>query len=79
MHLAALDSSYAPAGDALVVEVGGELRAALFLSSGHVIADPFQRTAELVSMLRVRARQLGGERQRTRVWRRVLRVAPRSV
>lgn len=62
-RLAALDSSHAPAGEVLVVEVGDELRAALSLRSGHVIADPFHRTAGLVSMLRVRAEQLRAEQR----------------
>lgn len=60
-RLAALDSSHAPVGDVLVAEVGEELRAALCLASGHVIADPFHRTAEFVSLLRLRAEQLAAE------------------
>jgi hypothetical protein len=42
----------------LIAEVGGELRAAIPLDGGPAIADPFQRTAELVAMLVERARQL---------------------
>jgi hypothetical protein len=55
-RLAALDSAPAPTGDVLVAEVGGELWAALDLSSGAVIADPFRRSGELVELLRVHAR-----------------------
>ncbi len=78
-RLAALDSSRAPAGDILVVDVGDELRAALSLSSGQAIADPFHRTAGLVSMLRMRAQQLQAEPEPSRWRRRVLRTAPRTI
>ena len=54
-RLAALDSAEVPAGPVLVAEVDGEAQAALSLRDGRVVADPFERTAELVSLLRVRA------------------------
>jgi len=57
-RLAALDCALPPAQPALVAEVDGELRAALSLVNGHVVADPFQRTSELVDLLLARARQL---------------------
>lgn len=58
-RLAELDSAPSPApGPVLVAEVGGELRAALLLETGAAIADPFHPTAELVSLLGSRARQL---------------------
>lgn len=58
-RLAELDSAPQPGPVAmLVAEVGGELRAALPLDGGPVIADPFQWTAELTAMLAQRARQL---------------------
>jgi hypothetical protein len=67
-RLAALDSSDPPASPALVVEVGGELRAALSLVDGAVIADPFYPSTELIQLLRARAAQLsaanGGGRRR---------------
>ncbi len=78
-RLAALDSSHAPVGDVLVAEVGDELRAALSLASGEVVADPFRRTAALVSMLQLRAEQLRREAEGSRRRRRDLRAAPRSV
>lgn len=56
-RLAALDSSYAPRGDVLLAFEGAELRAALSVSSGHAVADPFERTAEVVELLRARAVQ----------------------
>jgi hypothetical protein len=55
-RLAALDDRRAPHGPALLAYVGGELRAALALRDGHVVADPFHRTADIVEMLRVEAR-----------------------
>jgi hypothetical protein len=57
-HLAELDSALAPSGPALVAEVDGRLRAALPLDGGRPIADPFHRGAELIELLRTRARQL---------------------
>lgn len=56
-RLAQLDSSDVPAGRLLLAESAGELRAALSLTSGQAIADPFHRTAELVALLRARAEQ----------------------
>lgn len=38
-------------GDVLLAEAGGEVRAAVGIASGAVIADPFQRTTELVELL----------------------------
>lgn len=52
-RLAALDSRAALRGTALVAEEHGELRAAIDLSDGRVIANPFAPTADLVDMLRI--------------------------
>jgi hypothetical protein len=52
-RLAALDSRPALRGSALVAEEHGELRAAIDVDSGRVIANPFAPTAELVDMLRI--------------------------
>jgi hypothetical protein len=57
-RLAALDSAPTPLQPALVAEVEGELRAALSLADGHVVADPFRPTLALIELLRARARQL---------------------
>jgi hypothetical protein len=75
-RLAALDSSTPPPHPVLLAEVDGELRAALSLADGHVIADPFQPTEPLVALLRTRAQQLGGDpdgpsRGRARAWLRL--------
>ena len=54
-RLAALDSRGAPRDPVLLGEMDGEPVAALSLADGHVVADPFRPTAELVALLRVRA------------------------
>ena len=56
-RLAGRDSVAVPAGPLLVAEVGGELRAAIALERGAVIADPFRHTSELVDLLRARYAQ----------------------
>ena len=61
-RLAQLDSSRTPDGPTLVAEVGDEPRAAYSLSEQRAIANPFRRTAELVELLRVHARQRNGTR-----------------
>lgn len=53
--VAGRDSSEMPEHPMLVAEVGGDIRAAISLRDGRVVADPFHRTAELVEMLRIRA------------------------
>jgi hypothetical protein len=72
-RLATLDSSQAPPQRPLLLaEVDGELRAALSLSDGSAVADPFHRTAALVELLRRRASTL----EPTRASRRRNRVLP---
>jgi hypothetical protein len=58
MNLSDLDSQPLPAGRVLVAEVDGQIRAALSVESGRVIADPFQSTVNLRALLRLRADQL---------------------
>lgn len=71
-RLAVLDSSRPLASPALLAEVGGELRAALSLRDGRVIADPFQRTTGLIELLRARAKQLEAPDLNARRRRRLL-------
>ena len=54
-RVAGRDTGDLPAGPVLVAKVGSDVRAAISLADGAVIADPFHRTAELVQMLRIRA------------------------
>lgn len=63
-RLAELDSAGRVDGDALVAVVDGEVRAALALEPRRVIADPFKPSAELASLLVLRASQIGGEGSR---------------
>jgi len=60
-RLAELDSAPMPAAPLLVGERGGRPVAALSLSEGAVVADPFTPTADVIALLELRARQLGGE------------------
>jgi hypothetical protein len=58
-RLAALDSAGPPLGPMLLAESGDRLLAAVPLDgAGRAIADPFARTADLVALLELRARQL---------------------
>jgi hypothetical protein len=52
MRLAALDSARPLAGPALVAEENGAIVAALCLSTGRAVADPFVPSLHLVELLR---------------------------
>jgi hypothetical protein len=54
-RLAALDSQPLPEGELLVAQVGDELWAAVSMTSGAAIADPFRPSADAVALLRARA------------------------
>ena len=58
----------------LGAEVEGELRAAISIAGGELVADPFAPTNELGALLRLRADQLQAQRPRKR---RLRRRAPR--
>src|SRR4051794_11974740 len=64
LRLAALDSQSLPAGPHLLAELDGRAVAALSRADGSVVADPFSRTDSVVAMLRRRAEQLAGVRER---------------
>jgi len=66
MRLAQLDSRPLPAGNLLVAEAGGKIRAAMAVDSDAVVADPFVPTAELKSLLALRAQQMRREHRRRR-------------
>jgi hypothetical protein len=63
-RLAALDSQDLADGPHLLAELDGRAVAALSRSNGSVVADPFTRTDSVVAMLRRRAEQLTGVRER---------------
>ena len=71
-RLAQLDDAPQPIGPVMLAVVDGEAVAALSLSDGRVVANPFVATEKAVTLLRVRATQLSGERHHR--WRpRILR------
>jgi hypothetical protein len=72
VHVAELDGAGVPPAPLLVGERCRRVVAALSLRDGAVIADPFVPTADIVALLRLRARQLGS---RERPSRRLLRSA----
>jgi hypothetical protein len=72
-RLAALDSAHVPGGPLLVGVVDDEPRAVLALEDGTAVADPFRRSAEIVALLRERARLLrypASPEPRRIAWRR---------
>ena len=69
VRLAALDSAAVPPSPFLLVEVDGELRAALSLANGRVIADPFHPSLYLTALLRVYAGTAESERPAARARR----------
>ncbi|MGI8864254.1 MAG: hypothetical protein ACR2JH_07630 [Solirubrobacteraceae bacterium] len=75
-RLSTLDSSEVPRLPILLAEVAGELRAAISLADGRVVANPFYSTAMLVDLLHTRAEQLRrvdppGDGARSRRWGRL--------
>ena len=55
LRLSVLDSQRVLTAPALIGEIDGEPAAAVSITTGRVVADPFVSTAELVAHLRVRA------------------------
>lgn len=69
-RLAALDSHEVLADPALIGEIDNHAVAAVSLSDGDAIADPFVPTTAVLEVLRLRARQLSDQpRSRRRRWR----------
>jgi hypothetical protein len=77
--LAMLDSARVPSGPLLLAEVDGELWAAVAIRDCVAIADPFRPSGPVVELLRARARQLVGDRPRSRLRRPVRGRAPQAV
>lgn len=57
-RLAALDGQQPLSGAALIGEMDGSPAAAISLTDGRIVADPFKRTAHLVPLLTMRRRAL---------------------
>lgn len=76
--LAALDSSKPLAHPVLLAEVDGQLVAALALSDGAVVADPFHPTLDVIELLRERARQFDPKSRIRRSGRCRFRFLPRA-
>jgi hypothetical protein len=77
LRLSLLDSQRELTRPALIGEVNGKPAAAMSLTSGRVVADPFAPTEALVAHLRVRARAVQTHRRDT-LSERLLRIAPRA-
>jgi hypothetical protein len=71
-RLAQLDSSDRPPGDLLLAEVRGNVIAAISLTSGEVVADPFKHTAEPVRLLSLRRSQIEHARDQSQLTDRAL-------
>jgi hypothetical protein len=70
-RLAALDCAPPPRGELLVGVVDGEPWAVLAVRDGTAVADPFRPSAQIVALLRERARLLGYSTEPRRIrWRR---------
>jgi hypothetical protein len=65
--IARLDDRRLPDGPFLVADLSGEVVAAMSLSSGDVVADPFRRTRDATDLLRLRAAQIAAQRERLSV------------
>ena len=58
-RLGQLESTTVTGGGYVVAETDGELVAAVPVGGGEALADPFRPTRDVVSLLRLRAKQLG--------------------
>jgi hypothetical protein len=67
LELSVLDSAEQVTGDVLVAEVDGELWAALEVTSGRVLADPFRPSAAMAELLQIRAARLRAQPHRGRM------------
>jgi hypothetical protein len=67
--LAYLDDRRLSDGPFLVAEIAGEAIAAMSMSSGQIVADPFRRTRDAEDLLRLRAGQLAEREARVAITR----------
>lgn len=77
-RLAIIDSAAPLGGPVFLAEVEGRIVAAIALTGGRAIADPFMRTAAIVEMLELRAAQIRSTSLERRSPRRVREAAPRA-
>jgi len=63
----------------LIGERAGQPIAALSLADGAIVADPFVASADVVALLRLRARQLRAERRRRGRRRRLVMIPGRAL
>jgi hypothetical protein len=80
-RLSELDSSAPPWGAVLIGEIAGVPAAALSLTDGRVVADPFRRTNHLVACLRLHADALRAYEETPSIAERLraaLRIARRE-
>jgi hypothetical protein len=77
LRLSILDSQTELTGPALIGEINGTPAAAMSLSTGRIVADPFAPTDALLAHLRIRAHALHAHRS-NRSLINLLRVAPRQ-
>jgi hypothetical protein len=71
-RLAQLDSARLPSAPVLAAFAGERALAAISVSDGGAVADPFRRTAEIVAMLEARLEQIRGPVRGRRLRRRLL-------
>lgn len=76
LRLAALDSAVVPAGELLLGIVDGEPVAAVAVTTGRAIADPFRPTADVVALLRLRAERLRNAERHVTPRRRLRSLLP---
>src|SRR4051794_5485222 len=75
-ELSELDSARPVQRPAVLAVVDGTPVAAVSLSDGRIVADPFTRTEDVVTMLRARAAALAADTPRRRRLRYVPRLRP---
>jgi hypothetical protein len=77
-RLAALDGQRPLSGRALIGEIDGVPAAAVSLSDGRVVADPFKATAQLVPLLIMRRRALKALSERPSLTARIKAGLPQA-
>jgi hypothetical protein len=75
IRLSSLASAHPPAGPALIAEANGAIVAALCLSTGRAVADPFVPSLHLVELLRHYGARLQGPAEAPRGRRLLPRLA----